>query len=94
MHLQISHRDEKTVYQAVILDQTENVKLQKELLHALKLSAIGELAAGVGHEINNPLTVISGNLEKIRKKLIATQDDNLNSSIEKYLYPLTELKLL
>jgi len=33
---------------------------EKERLGTLKLSAMGELAAGAGHEINNPLAVISG----------------------------------
>src|SRR5262249_31598971 len=33
---------------------------ERERLAALKLNAMGELAAGAGHEINNPLAVISG----------------------------------
>jgi signal transduction histidine kinase len=33
---------------------------EHDRLHALKLSALAEFAAGAGHEINNPLAVISG----------------------------------
>lgn len=57
----------------IIEDISSQVKLEQELdtqkriaLHNAKLAAIGKLSAGVGHEINNPLAIIQGNLEIIR----------------------------
>ena len=39
----------------------------KQLVMSEKLAAIGEITAGVAHEINNPIAVIQGNLEVLRE---------------------------
>lgn len=41
----------------------------KQLILSEKLAAIGEITAGVAHEINNPLAVIQGNFDVIREDL-------------------------
>ena len=45
------------------------VKAQQDLSKAERLAAIGELAAGVAHEINNPLAIIRGNSELVQMAL-------------------------
>jgi PAS domain S-box-containing protein len=47
----------------VIADITERKRMEAELLQASKLAAMGELVSGLAHEINNPLTIISGNVQ-------------------------------
>ncbi|MEB3342436.1 ATP-binding protein [Okeania sp.] len=41
---------------------SELKKAQMQLIHQEKLSSLGQIAAGVAHEINNPVTFIHGNL--------------------------------
>ena len=52
-----------THYVGVERDTTDEVKLRDQLVHSERLSAIGELVAGVAHEINNPLQTIVGSVE-------------------------------
>jgi len=46
----------------------------KQLIMSEKLAAIGEITAGVAHEINNPIAVIQGNLDVVRS-VLGTQAD-------------------
>jgi two-component system, NtrC family, sensor kinase len=52
---------------ALITDLSERRRLEQQLVQSGKLAAIGELAAGVAHEINNPLFAILGLVEFLIK---------------------------
>ena len=47
-------------------DVTQEHELQQQLLQSAKLAAVGKLAAGVAHEINNPLTGVLAYAEDLR----------------------------
>jgi len=63
-------RDFVPVGRIILVDDiTERVMLETQLAQADKLSSIGLLAAGVAHEINTPLAVISSYAQMLSKQL-------------------------
>jgi PAS domain S-box-containing protein len=54
-----------------VLDVTERNRLQAQLAQADHMASLGVLAAGVGHEINNPLTYVLSSLDEIETSLSA-----------------------
>ncbi len=62
-------------YIFIAKDITETRKLEYQVFQAEKLAALGQLSAGMAHEINNPLFVISGRLEMLK-------EEKLNSKIK------------
>jgi two-component system, sporulation sensor kinase E len=55
-------------------DQTEIRTLTDELVRADRLAALGELVAGVAHEIRNPLAIIKGSLQVYAETVPASDD--------------------
>ena len=53
----IEHRGEKTI-QGIYLDVSDRKRLESQLIQSEKMAAIGQLAAGIAHEIRNPLGII------------------------------------
>ncbi|MDR3723364.1 MAG: ATP-binding protein [Terracidiphilus sp.] len=67
-------RDFVSVGRIVLVDDiTERVSLETQLAQADKLSSIGLLAAGVAHEINTPLAVISSYSQMLSKQMKGDQ---------------------
>lgn len=54
----------------IIKDVTEKIKMEGRLVQAAKLAALGEMAAGVAHELNSPMTVIIGTAQLAARELL------------------------
>jgi two-component system, NtrC family, sensor kinase len=75
-------RDFKTVGRIILIDDiTDRTELEAQLSQAEKLSSIGLLAAGVAHEVNTPLAVISSYTQMLTKQVRG--DDRLSPLLEK-----------
>lgn len=80
--------DGKPSLLAVATDATESAKLRAQLIHSDRLASIGLLAAGVAHEINNPLAYVLPNLERLAEGLaspspdLAALQDNVRGALD------------
>ncbi len=74
-------------YEAIIKDITSWKRFQEQLKEADRLASIGEMAAGLAHEINNPLSIIMGYTGILLKDL--DRDDPKRDDLE-IIYKNTE----
>jgi two-component system sensor histidine kinase PilS (NtrC family) len=88
---------EASGYTVIFQDLTEMKKLEAELRLKDRMAAVGELSAGIAHEIRNPLAAIAGSVQVLRKSealspqeqrlmnIILKESERLNKSIAEFL---------
>jgi two-component system NtrC family sensor kinase len=86
-------RDGSCIGRLVILDDiTEREELERKLVQADKLSSIGLLAAGVAHEVNTPLAVISTYAQMLAKQVAGDeQKSKLLDKIARQTFRASEI---
>ncbi len=53
-----------------LADKNQQIRLQQaQIIQSRKMTALGQMVAGIAHEINNPLTFVKGNLDHFRQTL-------------------------
>lgn len=85
----------------MIVDITERKRMETQLMLADRMASLGTMAAGVGHEINNPLTWIIGNitlsLELLREVEPPAEDESLGevrSALEEALMGASRVRTI
>ncbi|GAA3407883.1 PAS domain S-box protein [Paenibacillus hodogayensis] len=83
--IRIHHYMGKTVTVSVLRDVTDRKQAEEMLIRSEKLSIVGQLAAGLAHEIRNPLTSLKGftQLLKSRSKDDAFYFDTMLTELER-----------
>jgi signal transduction histidine kinase len=67
------------IMRGMMLDVTEQRRLENDLAQAQKLESVGRLAAGVAHEINTPVQFVSDSVLFVREAM-----DDLSGIVDKY----------
>jgi two-component system NtrC family sensor kinase len=84
------NRDFEAVGRIVIVDDiTDRINMETQLTQAEKLSSIGLLAAGVAHEVNTPLAVISSYAQMLGKQL-RSSDEATHARLQPVLEKITQ----
>ncbi len=75
-------------YIRLIQDVTEIKKMEEQIIHSEKLASIGRLAAGIAHEIGNPLTSIFSFVQILREM---EEDDFKKESLETIYFHINRI---
>lgn len=92
---ELIHIEGESCILSVVTDITEQIHLEKEMARLDRLNLIGEMAAGIAHEIRNPMTTVRGFLQLSKGMpdasmheyvdLMVTELDRANEIITEFL---------
>jgi two-component system sensor histidine kinase PilS (NtrC family) len=97
MATMIAYPNSRSGYLFTFQDVTDLRRLERNARLQQRLAAVGEMAAGIAHEIRNPLASMSGSIQVLRQELPLSEDqaqlmdivlresDRLNDTIRSFL---------
>jgi signal transduction histidine kinase len=71
----------RATYAELMQAQEEKIKLERNLRHSEKLASVGQLGAGLAHEIGTPLNIIGGRAEHLLRRQRSPDEINENLRI-------------
>lgn len=87
----VPNHPEDPAYLLLLEDVTQRVELEARMIETDKMAAIGLLASGVAHEINNPLAIVSAHSEDLVDRLNDLQEPRPTAAeVENVLHIVSE----
>ncbi|MFH1531814.1 MAG: ATP-binding protein [Pseudomonadota bacterium] len=80
-----AYKDESPYYVCSYRDVTEERNLQRQMVQSEKLAAVGQLAGGAAHELNNPLGVIRAFAQMGQSRAHLMKDEDLVDDFDEIL---------
>jgi signal transduction histidine kinase len=76
VHLQLMREETPPVFVAIIQDITERKRMHNLIMQTEKMMSVGGLAAGMAHELNNPLAGMLQGIQNIQRRLSPDKEKN------------------
>ena len=85
-----SSSPQNAAFLLLLEDVTQQVEMEARVIETEKMAAIGLLASGVAHEINNPLAIVSAHNEDLLDRLEEEEEPPNKAEIERVLRIITK----
>jgi two-component system cell cycle sensor histidine kinase/response regulator CckA len=69
----------------LLIDITHRKRLEEQLRHAQKMEAVGQMAAGIAHQLNTPLSVIAARLQLLQDEFDENESKKYGNEMSKML---------
>ncbi len=87
----LRRKSEGVQFIGLIQDITEIKRLEEQMMHSEKLSALARISAGLAHEIGNPLTSISSHVQLLREMDLGEFANQSLETISRHISRIAEI---